>query len=121
MSDFAPGVKVATRMPTPPADKHIDSGDEKQVRQQKLKQQTRTSREDLDMRTILATAEGRRVLYRLIGFGKPFNDCFATNALTMANLAGMAKVSNMIISAIGSADPRAFAEMQLEDLLSKEA
>jgi len=115
-------VEVVLRMPAPPVEpSKFDAGDVKSVKQRKTQGLTEQQRTNNDMLAVLALPEGRRLLYRLIGMCRTHQDPFNTNALTMARLTGEAAIGNRIIEEIAFADPKAYAQMQLEDLSNKEA
>ena len=69
-----------------------------------------------DVRAVLATDSGRRLLNRILAMTGLYHDCFAQNALVMSNLSGMRKVGLMLLAEIQTADPKAYIRMQTEAL-----
>ena len=77
-----------------------------------------------DMRRILATAEGRRFLWRVLVEAKIHHSCFDTNALVMAQNEGRRDIGLFVESEILKSVPEAMEQMRSEaasDRLNREA
>lgn len=94
----------------------FDSGDRKAVKEKQTKAQREEKQRNNDMRFVMSTAEGRRMLVWLLEVTKLYHDTFSTNALAMANSAGTRKVGLILTDAMAAADPQGWVAMQLEVL-----
>lgn len=91
-----------------------NAADPEQVR--KAKQRETFTRDDElnDLRAVLSLPAGRRVLWRLLGQTKAFEDVYDDSATRMAYNAGRQGFGHFIISEIGEAEPGAWIQMQRE-------
>lgn len=64
-------------------------------------------------RKVLATTEGRDVIWDLLSYCGIYHDQFTGNSETFRNL-GMKKVGLKIIAEINKVDPKAYAKLLLE-------
>ena len=96
--------------------KPYDAGDPDSVRQAKAVGKMRQNQEDNDLRDVLSTPQGRRVIFRVLGICGIYRDVFCNNALSMANLAGMSKVGLILLAELQRVDPNAYLRMQTEAL-----
>lgn len=90
-----------------------DAGDEIQVRKRKTKAQLQREQEISDLRAVLDTEPGKRLLWRLLGECGIHRDPFSTNALAMAKAVGAQSIGRFIEVEIAEACPEKFLEMQL--------
>jgi hypothetical protein len=67
-----------------------------------------------DLRAVLATKEGRRLLWRLLSHCKAFRSVFDENPLKMGHLSGRQDVGHFIMHEIEKAKPDAFGTMMRE-------
>jgi hypothetical protein len=109
------------KMPKPPVhDPDFNSGDPKSVAKRQSRAEAEAMQHRNDVRSVLATVEGRRVVYDLLGKFGLYHDTFSTNALSMSNLSGMRKSALILLAEVEAADPMAFILMQQENI-TKEA
>ena len=99
----------------------FDSGDAKSVAKRQTLAEAELMREVSDMRAVLATPEGERTLYRLLGLTGLFNCSFNTNGLAGAFNEGKRQIGLLMLARIEVADPWAFIRMQTTNLNEKEA
>src|SRR3954469_23266490 len=71
-------------------------------------------REQSDLRKVLSSAEGRRVVWRVLGEAKVFHGCFSLNGLEMAKNEGKRDLGLFILNDLLKSHPDAFAQMQRE-------
>lgn len=67
-----------------------------------------------DIRRVVATAEGKRVLWRVLVEAKVYNSCFHTNALEMAKNEGQRDIGLFVLNEILKAAPEALEQMRKE-------
>lgn len=74
---------------------------------------TRLSRKDenRDLRTVLGTVEGRRVLWRLLEHCRVFSSVYDDHGPRMAYYSGRQDVGHFIVKAIDDANPDAMFQM----------
>ena len=104
-----------------PEDEPYNSGDARQVSKKREKAANKDTQRRNDFKTLLATAEGRRVLLWMLEQTGPYRGSFATNALQMAYQEGLRKLGLILTDEMAAADPEAWVRMQLEILTPKEA
>jgi hypothetical protein len=93
-----------------------NAADEEQVEAGKKKAKRRATREADDLRLVLGTAPGRRVLWRLMGYAGLYEssvDVLDSHA-QMAYREGKKDVARRILAGINAADPAAYVTMQQE-------
>jgi len=90
-----------------------DAGDEVQVKQRTTKAQRIRDKQKKDLREVLDTEAGKRLLWRVLGECGIHRDPFSTNALTMASNVGAQRVGRFIECEIAEVCPEKFLEMQL--------
>jgi len=92
--------------------------DPEQVKKQKEDEEKYQREKKLrisDLRKILNTPEGRRMVWNELERAKVFADFFSTNALEMARFCGERKVGLSLLADIMEAKPEAFYSMYLEE------
>lgn len=90
-----------------------NAADQKQVERANRKDRDRRKRELDDLRDVLSTAPGRRLLWRLLGHCRVFESIWHPSALIHAN-AGKQDVGHYIISEIVDANEDAYFLMMKE-------
>lgn len=90
-----------------------NAADKKQVAHAKDKQESVRDRELNDLRAVLATLEGRRLLWRIMGFCKTFGSIWEGSARIHYN-AGQQDVGHFIMSEIAQADEEKLLSMMKE-------
>ena len=93
-----------------------DAGNEIHVGKRQDKLKLKNLQRSNDLKTLLEMDEGRRIFWWLLGLGGLYHDDFNTNALMMSNMAGMRKVSLMLLNELKQADPKSYIRMQTEAL-----
>ena len=78
---------------------------EKDIRKQELN----------DIRTVLASSSGRRLLWRLMGRCKTFGSMFSADAISMAYNSGQQDLGHFIMSEIVAADENLLLKMMREN------
>jgi len=81
-------------------------------------------RKKSDLRKVLSTTEGRRVLFRILNEGRIRSGCFDSNALTMAYNEGKRDIALFLENEIEATKPEAIEQMRSEastDRLIQEA
>lgn len=91
----------------------FDAGDPVAVKKRKTKAELRKERDDNDLREVLGTDAGKRLLWRLLSECGIHRDPFHTNALVMAKAVGAQSIGRFIECEIAEACPEKFLEMQL--------
>lgn len=88
-----------------------NAADSRQVREGKKRERAKRKSELDDLRTVLATEAGRRVLWRLLEHTSPFSCALgATDALTNFTV-GRQDVGHFLTAEITAASPDAFIAM----------
>lgn len=90
-----------------------NASDENQVKRADLKQRLRTTNEHEDMRAVLATPQGRRMLWRLLEHCKVFESIWHPSALIHHN-SGRQDVGHYIMAKIAEADEARLFQMMQE-------
>jgi hypothetical protein len=85
----------------------------KQVESAKDKERRQGMRASNDLRAILATVEGRRFMWRLLGRCKTFSSIYEASARIHYN-AGQQDIGHNLLIEIDEADPEAFFKMRNE-------
>lgn len=93
--------------------------DPEQVRRGRRRKKVRDDQAQSDLRAVLATPEGRRVLWRLLGYCHAFASCYSDSPSFMAHLTGRQDVAHYLMHQIQKADPTAFLTM-MQDAANKE-
>jgi hypothetical protein len=96
-----------------------DAGDEKQVKKNKTRKKIQAEQEQIDLKTILATAGGRRVIWWILEECGVYRTSFTGNSHTFFN-EGKRQIGLMLIEKIFAADPTAYTNMRLEAAERKE-
>lgn len=84
---------------------------ERRQRDEELRQE----RFRLDMQAVLATPEGRRVLWWFLGACGLFETSFTGDSRTFFN-EGKREIGHLLVKAMAQADPEALPTMMLEDI-----
>lgn len=92
-----------------------NAGDEEQVARANRKQKLERDRELDDLRAVLSTPAGRRLLWRFMDRYMAFRSIFSTDALIMARNSGWQDVAHWIMHEIELAKPDAFLTMMQEN------
>lgn len=93
-----------------------NAADARQVREARKKVRQSAQRERDDMRAVLATEAGRRVLWRLLEHCQPFASALgATDAITNFTV-GRQDVGHFLYAQITEANPDAFIQMMRANL-----
>jgi len=82
---------------------------------------TRTAKKDVERnkkveeayKKILATEEGKTVLWDLLSYAEIYGDAFTGNSTTFYKL-GLQRVGKRVIERINALDPKAYAKLLLE-------
>lgn len=90
-----------------------NAADRGQVRHAERKDRDRRERELRDLNAVLATPEGRRVMWRLLGHCRVFESIWHPSALIHAN-SGKQDVGHFIMAEIAAADQEALFLMMKE-------
>lgn len=77
---------------------------------QKLRRQTEID----DIRAVMSTEQGRRLIARILNEGNPFDSPFNTNAMTMSYNVGRQDGAKWIIAEIDNACPEKYVVMMVE-------
>lgn len=91
-----------------------NAADETQVSNAKKAEKRRRDRELDDVRAVLATREGRRLLWRVMTYCSAFDSVFHENQLRMAHGSGRQDVGHFVMAEINAAKPDAFLTMMQE-------
>jgi hypothetical protein len=91
-----------------------NASDEKQVKEAGKRRKVKDAEEITDLREVLKTPAGRRVLWRVLELCRAEQISFSTNALQMAFNEGHRNVGVQVKLAIVSADPALWTAMQEE-------
>lgn len=88
----------------------------------RVAEEQKTARLELvnDMRAVLASPAGRRIIFWLIERGAPFRDDYNGRALDMAYASGQKRVSSEVGDLALRADPMIFAKFVEAKLTTKE-
>ena len=92
----------------------INLGDETQVKKRQRKDEIQRQRELDDLNAVLDTPQGRRVMWRVLGFSKTFHTVFNSNALVMAHNEGQRNVGLWLTAEITEASTDNYLLMQKE-------
>lgn len=92
----------------------LNAGSKKQVESADQRERRLIERSRKDMRAVLATAEGRRVMWQLIGKCKVLSSIFETNSRIYYN-AGQQDIGHYLLGEIVNADPDMWIKMQTEN------
>jgi len=87
--------------------------DEDQIRRGRKKQNIREELELKDMKDLLATHFGKRILWRYLAFCKIFESSFTVDPNITSFNEGKRDVGLKMLADISEADPGAFVEMML--------
>lgn len=90
-----------------------NAADPKQVTEAKHKERRAREAEGEDLRKVLSTLEGRRVMWRLMSHCGVFETVWENSARIHYN-AGRQDVGHYIMQEIIKAEPKAFAQMMAE-------
>lgn len=91
-----------------------NAADPEQVKQAGTREKFGRERELGDLRAVMDTKEGRRLVWRLMEFGGVLTERFDENSLRMARLAGNARTGLMLLADIDAACPELFDTMRRE-------
>lgn len=96
-----------------------NAADETQVANAKKTEKRKRDRELDDVRAVLATKEGRRLLWRVMVHCSAFDSVFHENPLRMAHGSGKQDVGHFVMAEINAAQPDAFHTMMQESSKEK--
>lgn len=99
-----------------PDPKRRQTGDPEAVKRDAAKHKLERKRELEDLRAVLETKEGRRLLWRIVSRCNPYSSIRHTNALVMSAMAGERDLATWIIREIITADKAYWLTMQQESL-----
>lgn len=88
-----------------------NAGDPKQVRDGKVKEQSKRDEELADMRFILSSVEGRRFIWRYLSRCRIFEVSYLGNANDTIFNEGSREIGLRILDEVTHADPRAYMKM----------
>lgn len=88
--------------------------DAQQVRRARTTEKKRREQLLADLRAVLKTGEGRRVLWAILGNCRTFESVYDENALRMAHRAGRQDLGHELMADIDAAQPDAFVAMMKE-------
>lgn len=91
-----------------------NAGDEEQVARAARREKLTRAQELEDLRTVLATAPGRRLLWRLMGYCQVFASVYDDVPARMAHGTGKQDVGHFLMHEIEEARPDAFLTMMQE-------
>lgn len=91
-----------------------NAADEEQVRQAGTREKFGRERELNDLRAVMQTVEGRRLVWRLLQIGRIFTDRFDANSLQMARNEGGARTGLLLLADIDAACPELYDTMRRE-------
>lgn len=94
-------------------DKGFNVGEPEQVKELAKKQKTERERELDDLRAILATKQGRRFIWRLLGATELFSVSKVMNASIYA-LEGKREIGKLVFGDLMEAEPQAYLLMMKE-------
>lgn len=89
--------------------------DSKAVKKAEQKAKDTRKQELNDIRTVLANASGRRLIWRLMGKCKTFESTFSVDSLSMAYNSGWQDLGHFIMSEIVEADENLLLKMMKEN------
>jgi hypothetical protein len=92
-----------------------NTADEEQVKEAAKRERYKTRQEDDDIRSVMATPQGRRVFWRLLCHCGTFETVFTGNSESTAYNSGKQDVGHFIMATLSDTCPNEF------DLMSKEA
>ena len=82
-----------------------DISDPNKVKRAELKEKDKRKQELNDLRTVLSSVSGRRIMWRLLEECKTFNTVFADKHSVMSYMSGQQDLGHFIMSEIIAADP----------------
>jgi hypothetical protein len=91
-----------------------DVGDEDQVRERKQTQRLKRINELDDIRAVLSTPQGRRVVWRILGMTHLYKESFTGNSTTFYN-EGQRSIGLQLLGELTAADPLAYVKLQQEN------
>jgi hypothetical protein len=91
-----------------------NTADPRQVGQAGRRVKDRRTRELVDLRAVLATEPGRRMLWRFLGFCGVNETVLRENPIAMAEAAGRQNVGHYLMAEIAAADDEALFTMMRE-------
>lgn len=96
------------------AEEGFNAADHKQVKERERKVKRNRAQELLDLKAVLATVEGRRILWRFMGECGVEQTTFNPNAAMAAYASGRRDAGQMLKGWIVEADERAYLTMMQE-------
>ena len=95
-----------------------NAGDEAHVKKASAHEEFDQGGEIEDMLAVMATPEGRRVMWRILSYCRPLAMSYVPGGLTedMFFNEGKKDVGNFIITALTEADPFSFADLMRENI-----
>jgi hypothetical protein len=96
------------------ADRNLNVADEAQVNRQRNLDKIEDLQNEVDLRAVMASPEGRRFIWRLMiecGVGE---SPFATNALLMSRSAGKQEIGLWLQAEVAGVAPSEYLKMQTE-------
>lgn len=95
---------------------HDDKEQQRQVRSQQSVADRHRALQDLGLRQLMRSPEGREFLWWLLQIGKVGLQPFTANALNTAFQCGELNVGNQILDRITETDPAVYVQMQVEHM-----
>ena len=89
----------------------MDVSDPKQIKKQKVRVESQREQELNDIRVVLSNKSGRRFVWRLMEYCKPFESVFSENSMLMSRYCGMQDVGHHIMTEIVAADENLLFKM----------
>ena len=91
-----------------------NAADKKQVKDARRKEKSERDRELLDIKNVLETESGRRLLWRMLARCKTFGTVWSGSALIHYN-AGQQDIGHWLLSEMNQSDPDSFLLMMKEN------
>lgn len=98
-----------------------NAADPEQVKQAATRSKHRRETELADVRAVMSTLEGRRLIWRQLLAGKMFENRFSDNSLRMAFNEGNANQASWLLADIDAACPELYDTMRREARKSEES
>jgi DNA-binding GntR family transcriptional regulator len=89
--------------------------DREQVKRAGRKEKDRRAQELQDLKDLLASAAGRRVIWRMLAHCGVFASTYDHSGSRSAYNSGMQDTGHFILAEVNEADPDAFTKMMIED------
>jgi hypothetical protein len=91
-----------------------NAADVRQVKEAKKRVSKKDELLRADLKVVLSTVQGRRLVWRWLSECHTFRSVFSTDTATMAYLAGQQDIGHRMMAEIAQAHPDAYIEMMVE-------